>query len=257
MVGSNIVQGSVLFSIEVESTCNDHVFCNGHEVWINGTCVSSNSNPCAIEDPHDCVTATCTEETGLCSYQLDAGCETCIGCVPDCEDRECGADGCGGVCGHCGAELSCVSGKCSATTSPGTCANPLPFFDSREAIEGRHWKYGDTSVGVHHVTPQCNEGSTARELVYYIDIPEGKQYGMMAQYYDFDTVLEVREGSCDGESVACNDDAYPPGNYGSRVQVNQAPICTLSESSFTTHTLHSSADARIWEEILSHPRCLQ
>jgi hypothetical protein len=34
------------------------------------------------------------------------------GCVPDCEGRECGPDGCGGVCGTCPAGCGCVDGMC-------------------------------------------------------------------------------------------------------------------------------------------------
>jgi hypothetical protein len=33
-------------------------------------------------------------------------------CIPDCEDSNCGTDGCGGSCGTC-AEGNCVAGKCS------------------------------------------------------------------------------------------------------------------------------------------------
>ena len=42
----------------------------------------------------------------------------CItGCQPDCDGRQCGDDGCGGVCGTCGLEESCAwTGKCVPDT---------------------------------------------------------------------------------------------------------------------------------------------
>jgi len=34
-------------------------------------------------------------------------------CVPQCQDKECGPNGCGGLCGTCGSQLeSCINGKC-------------------------------------------------------------------------------------------------------------------------------------------------
>lgn len=36
-----------------------------------------------------------------------------IQCVPDCKDKECGSDGCGGTCGDCqGIQSICLNGKC-------------------------------------------------------------------------------------------------------------------------------------------------
>ncbi|MGC9043066.1 MAG: hypothetical protein ACP5KG_04340 [Myxococcota bacterium] len=33
-------------------------------------------------------------------------------CKPDCEGKECGDNGCGGVCGDCGANAECLDGQC-------------------------------------------------------------------------------------------------------------------------------------------------
>jgi MYXO-CTERM domain-containing protein len=41
-------------------------------------------------------------------------------CVPDCRDRECGHDGCGGSCGACGEDQLCQEGLCEAPPSPDT-----------------------------------------------------------------------------------------------------------------------------------------
>ncbi|MBI2896301.1 MAG: hypothetical protein HYY06_22275 [Deltaproteobacteria bacterium] len=36
-------------------------------------------------------------------------------CEPDCEDLECGDDGCGGSCGDCGEGSGCIEGACEST----------------------------------------------------------------------------------------------------------------------------------------------
>lgn len=44
-------------------------------------------------------------------------------CKPNCADRSCGADGCGGSCGICGAGQVCFGGTCCVPESRGaTCA---------------------------------------------------------------------------------------------------------------------------------------
>lgn len=68
-------------------------------------------------------------------------------CVPECgtQGRECGSDGCGGICGNCGAGQTCsLEGRCvdeacvpdcslaecgddGCGTQCGTCAAPTPF----------------------------------------------------------------------------------------------------------------------------------
>lgn len=134
--------------------------------------------------------------------------------------KQCGSDGCSGICGNCLNDLSCVEGLCTEDSIPGTCGNPLPFFQPGASIEGRHFINANTSEGVHQITPDCNQGTTAKGLIYKIDIPAGgASYGMMAQLSGFDSVMDLRKDTCSGPSVSCNDDATPPGNYGSRIQV--------------------------------------
>jgi hypothetical protein len=36
------------------------------------------------------------------------------GCAPNCADRSCGNDGCGGSCGECGGDQNCRGGSCCA-----------------------------------------------------------------------------------------------------------------------------------------------
>ena len=48
-------------------------------------------------------------------------------CVPACGNKECGPDGCGGICGVCGPEETCsAAGMCLAPPSPGGCGESEP-----------------------------------------------------------------------------------------------------------------------------------
>jgi len=65
------------------------------------------------------------------------GDETCIAtnectCTPNCADKACGDDGCGGSCGTCNDGVACTvdscntSGQCVATPEPGSCNDNDP-----------------------------------------------------------------------------------------------------------------------------------
>ena len=77
---------------------------------------------CPCKDGWKCVDGTCRKFC-LDSYQCPQGyvctdeavCRppsTDSQCTPDCEHRECGNDGCGGICGICGSGYSCRNGVC-------------------------------------------------------------------------------------------------------------------------------------------------
>lgn len=62
---------------------------------------------------------------GLCCLDLEV-CHEGACCKPSCEDRECGDDGCGGVCGYCSDEFKCTDevcqdGACVFLMEPGWC----------------------------------------------------------------------------------------------------------------------------------------
>ncbi len=48
------------------------------------------------------------------------GCQdgACGPCVPDCGEKVCGADGCGGVCGRCDERFVCLGGECVCEEEP-------------------------------------------------------------------------------------------------------------------------------------------
>ncbi len=56
---------------------------------------------------------------------VDAAADATTACQPDCVDRQCGADGCGAVCGVCAPDEICAAGRCEMppeSCGDGTCA---------------------------------------------------------------------------------------------------------------------------------------
>jgi hypothetical protein len=76
--------------------------------WYVRECKDTNSDGC-LE----------WENVAFCSY----GCENgeCKSCVPDCTNKECGDDGCGGSCGSCGTNAICSNGSCACNSGYGNC----------------------------------------------------------------------------------------------------------------------------------------
>jgi len=88
----------------------------------------------------DCTPSTCSDlgiECGAiddgCGNILDCGgcsdgklCNTNLGkcvdnCTANCDDKECGDDGCAGSCGECGGDKTCSDFKCVTNCTPSTC----------------------------------------------------------------------------------------------------------------------------------------
>ncbi|MFZ4734845.1 MAG: Kelch repeat-containing protein [Bradymonadia bacterium] len=76
----------------------------------NGVCQANFAENCA----------TCPADCGCPAGQnCDAARRVCeAGCVPQCMGRDCGDDGCEGVCGACGAAQACVAGVCRDQCQP-------------------------------------------------------------------------------------------------------------------------------------------
>lgn len=207
-----------------EVTCSDGIFCNGDERYVNGACVAG---PPPCDDGVACTIDHCDETTKRCWFELTPGCLSCASknCNPRCNGKVCGDDGCGGSCGTCAPGLSCLAGSCGTATAPGTCANPLPLLKPGEPFFGLHTITGDTSTGINEVVPKCNSSSASKELIYSFVVPAGGSVGIDARMTGYDTVLHLRKDNCQNidSTVACSDDASPPGGVGSRVALLLGP----------------------------------
>ncbi len=193
----------------------DDLFCNGVERMVDGACVKIPADPC--DDFVDCTSDACDEATDTCTHDPVGSCATCSGgCEPECTGRECGDDGCGGLCGTCDAGQGCASGpgSCMNATAAGTCGSPRALT----VTLGTQTISGSTANSLHQATPTCNNTSTAVEDVYSFTITTPT--GIDARSSGYDTVLHLRT-DCDDDTesatVACADDSAPPGDYGSRI----------------------------------------
>jgi len=124
-----------------ECTPNHHTVCKeGVVYWVDscgeqgdkaGDCeCGCNADFTACKDPCDCIPDCTNKECGPdgCGGTCPPGCDsgyTCVGgaceeeCQPDCTGKVCGADGCGGTCPPgCGPGQTCVDGACQGECQP-------------------------------------------------------------------------------------------------------------------------------------------
>lgn len=111
------------------------------------------------------------------------------GCVPDCQGRECGPDGCGGSCGDCIPEgpcrtAGCVEGRCEFRTAAGSCF-----------IDGTCWENGAGRPGY-----PCQVCKAGVDPLHWSFLPTGTEC--------------QRYGSCTDQGVCgmpCWDSVISPG----------------------------------------------
>lgn len=90
----------------------------------DGERCADDRNACVAECVPQCDGRNCGEDGcgGRCG-ECDAAdaCEAgvCVViCTPDCDGRVCGGDGCGGRCGECDADAQCMAGQCEPICQP-------------------------------------------------------------------------------------------------------------------------------------------
>lgn len=103
----------------VTSTCELPPRDNCCGPWVGSGCSEDNvCEPCVCALRPECCTGTWDAE---CSALATRECNTeCgCGCIPQCDTRSCGDDGCGGSCGTCGPDEQCSpAGTCASSQCP-------------------------------------------------------------------------------------------------------------------------------------------
>ncbi len=128
------------------ATCSQDCACPTSQICLNGHCqspcgdkicdksrgenCSTCSKDCACPSTHYCESGICKHRCGdtKCDKTHGENCSTCpidcacpVGevcqnarcvCVPHCQKKECGDDGCGGSCGTCSGLKTCQNGHC-------------------------------------------------------------------------------------------------------------------------------------------------
>lgn len=80
------------------------------------TCVDNRVAICNDEGTELSIVTDCSPQDKVC---VDGA---CVSCEPSCEGVVCGDDGCGGTCGSCAGEESCISGACLIPCASAECA---------------------------------------------------------------------------------------------------------------------------------------
>lgn len=130
------------------STCAADCACEGGEVCDPARRVCA--PVCVAQcDGRNCGDNGCGGVCGACG-----GAQACVEgvcrdvCVPQCDGRECGGDGCNGSCGGCAAEERCVAGQCTPLCVP-TC------FDLECGGDGCGGICGECGPGEDCVVGDC------------------------------------------------------------------------------------------------------
>jgi len=77
-------------------------------------------NACGTSAPDgSCWCDDTCEDNGDCCKDVCTACGICAECTPDCTNKECGDNGCGGQCGVCPDNEMCTGGICIGTTPLG------------------------------------------------------------------------------------------------------------------------------------------
>lgn len=76
-------------------------------------------------------------------------------------------------------------------------------------MEGPGVWEGDTSQSTPNTMTSCGFGAAADDLWYLATCPGTTQLSIDSCGSQYDTVLELRQGSCRGRAVDCDDDAPP------------------------------------------------
>jgi hypothetical protein len=223
----------------IKITCSDGIFCNGAEKLIRGICKRPKIPACQSISNSSCTSYPCDEALKRCGTVPIGNCSSLPSCdssgntcQPDCVDKLCGPDGCGGFCGSCPTANWCVDGECDPAPPVGSCAIPKSLLNTTIIpLTGVHdvFVYGDIGDGVDMVDPICG-GSGIVEYVYKFTISEQNTNGMGFEIRSTcedgnntcDTILAVHNENCEPFELTsvdrlCTDDETPPGNVGSRV----------------------------------------
>ncbi|RJO69017.1 MAG: M6 family metalloprotease domain-containing protein [Myxococcales bacterium] len=122
-----------------------------------------------------------------------------VTCVPTCDGKECGSDGCGGSCGACEADESCNNGQC---VDAYYCVDA----DLGTGI-GQALASGSTLNGGDDTQPTCAAANGAPDRGFAWTTPADGNYIFDTAGSSLDTVLYALAGDCAGSELACNDDS--------------------------------------------------
>ncbi|MDP7040854.1 MAG: DNRLRE domain-containing protein [Myxococcota bacterium] len=213
---------------DTSNTCTLNKACGAPAICWNGACQAlpcSNDESCSGSltcQSNFCAPIYCSSDDGC---PNDWHCESvgeCV-CVPSCNGKVCGDDGCGGSCGTCSAGSECSGGgECLAVCEP-DCTDKECGPDGCEGECGRCTSNGYcTAYGTCACDPQCEEDWECGDNGCGGDCGTCPQAAPICNTSEHQCVTECTP-DCDGKE--CGDDGCG-GECGTCP--GAAPICNTS-----------------------------
>lgn len=135
-------------------------------------------------------------------------------CVPSCDGKQCGTDGCGGICAECGEGEACFEFQCvdPATLEGDSCDNAITVGDLPWQTEGDTDYYGPDYGYSANACPgeSYSWGAGANDIAYRFTAPGDGTY-TIALDATFDSNLYVVEDctNVDGTCLGANEEFGP------------------------------------------------
>lgn len=122
-------------------------------------------------------------------------------CIPDCTDKECGSDGCGGQCGKCNTNALCISGICH---------KDKPRF-AKPCVKDTECESGYCLMGPDGkvCTQSCQVDEDCPEQWLCKERPGTCPDCVFICYWDCTPLCDVKECGSDGCGASCG--TCPPG----------------------------------------------
>ncbi|MBI3071700.1 MAG: hypothetical protein HYY84_06175 [Deltaproteobacteria bacterium] len=169
---------------------------------------------CRLTEPRGCAPCSATETAHCGTASSSPGCVPCSGATPACI---------GGVCG-CTEHAACGQGQFCEAVPPFDAGSGGGAEEATGCVDGPLGSIlgvvasGSTATADAGYSGSCG-GGAARDRAFGWVAPATGQYIVDTIGSNFDTILTMRDGGCDGPQIACNDDlAY--GNTRSKLTVN-------------------------------------
>ena len=179
---------SLMLTVDAQSLCGNNDFCS---VWqVTTTTGECSAGISVCDDGDDSTESSCEPNSSRCAHvkRDPESAPVCFAvCVPDCQSKECGEDGCGGFCGQCEDGFGCSNYACVSGVAWGSCSGPLnlgdrdfvPVVGTTERVTLT--SFGDTSQSFHFDTPSCNTLTSGPEMVYAFEVASGMKYGYVGR----------------------------------------------------------------------------